>query len=257
MPYAEAMETYGTDKPDLRFGMPLVRINDIAQRSDFAVFKEHRGAIKGICVPGGAESSRKKIDDYTSFVGKFGARGLAWMKLTEEGLSSSIVKFFDTALQQELVEKMEAKPGDLLLFVAADEAVTNQALDHLRRRVAEERELIEKRHEFVWITEFPLFGIDSETGNYTCEHNPFTMVHEEDIELLESDPLKVRSKAYDLVLDGYELGSGSQRIHDNDLQERIFRLLKLDEDAIKNRFGFFIEALQYGTPPSLGNRTRL
>lgn len=252
MPFSEAMEHYGTDKPDLRFGMPLIRINDIAQRSDFAVFREHEGAIKGLCVRGGADSSRKKIDDYTAFAGKFGAKGLAWMKLTEEGLSSNIVKFFDEALQKELIERMEAKVGDLLLFVAAEEAITNQALDQLRRHIAHERGIVGGGYEFLWVTEFPLFGIDSETGRLTCEHNPFTMVHEEDIPLLDKEPLKVRSCAYDLVLNGYELGSGSQRIHNNDLQEKIFELLQLDEDAIKNRFGFFIEALQYGTPPSLG-----
>ncbi|MCP5469653.1 MAG: aspartate--tRNA ligase [Chlamydiales bacterium] len=252
MPYSVAIEKYGTDKPDLRFGMPLVRIDDIAKKSEFSVFLNCAGAIKGLCVPGGGELSRRQIDDYTAFVGKFGAHGLAWMKLTEEGLTSSIVKFFPKAVQEELVERMEAKVGDLLLFVAADDAITNQALDHLRRHIAKERKLIGKGFEFCWITEFPLMGIDKETGEYTCEHNPFTMVHEEDISLLDSDPLKVRSCAYDLVLNGYELGSGSQRIHDNTLQQKIFELLKLDENAIKNRFGFFIEALQYGTPPSLG-----
>jgi len=250
MPHSEALEHYGTDKPDLRFDMKLIRIDEIARASSFAVFQE--GVVKGICVPGGADASRKKIDDYTTFVSKFGAKGLAWMKLTEEGLSSNIVKFFDEDLQKKLIDKMGAKPGDLLLFVADAESVTNQSLDHLRRHIAVENNMIGDKHEFLWVTEFPLFGIDSETGHLTCEHNPFTMVHEEDICLLDSDPLNVRSKAYDLVLDGYELGSGSQRIHDNALQEKIFQLVKLDEEAIKNRFGFFIEALQYGTPPSLG-----
>ncbi len=250
--FAEAKESYGTDKPDLRFGMPLVRIDDLAKRSSFAIFKEHQGAIKGLSVPGGAELSRKTIDEYTAFVAKFGAQGLAWMKLTAEGLTSNSAKFFDPKLQKELIERMGAKEGDLLLFVAADESATNQALDHLRRRIAVERKMIGEQHEFVWITEFPLFGLDSQSGELVSEHNPFTMMHPEDIPLLDSAPLRVRSKAYDLVLDGYELGSGSQRIHDNALQKKIFSLLKLDEDAIKNRFGFFIEALQYGTPPSLG-----
>ncbi|MCH9636008.1 MAG: Aspartate--tRNA(Asp/Asn) ligase [Chlamydiales bacterium] len=252
MPHQEALERYGTDKPDLRFGMELVRIDDIAKRCDFAVFKNCPGVIKGICVPGGADCSRKKIEEFTSFVSKFGAHGLAWMKMTDEGLASNIVKFFDADLQNELIARLGAKTGDLLLFVASDEGVTNQALDHLRRHIAKERDMLGDEYAFVWITEFPLFGIDNETGDLTCEHNPFTMVYEEDIPLLDSEPLKVRSKAYDLVLNGYELGSGSQRIHDNNLQEKIFELLKLDEHAIKNRFGFFIEALQYGTPPSLG-----
>ncbi|MCC5832944.1 MAG: aspartate--tRNA ligase [Chlamydiales bacterium] len=256
IPFIEALERYGTDKPDLRFGMELVRVDSIAQRSSFSVFKEQLqegGVIKGICVKGGGEASRKTIDGYTEFVSRLGAKGLAWMKMQAEGLSSSIVKFFEKPLQEELVKAMGAEEGDLLLFIASDENTVNMALDQLRRQIARERGLIDPdRFEFAWITEFPLVHWDPETQNYACEHHPFTSPHLEDLPLLESEPLKVRSSSYDLVLNGYELGSGSQRIHDGELQEKIFRMLKLSEEDIKKRFGFFIEALQYGTPPHMG-----
>ncbi|NGX61024.1 MAG: Aspartate--tRNA(Asp/Asn) ligase [Chlamydiae bacterium] len=254
--YHEAIEKYGTDKPDLRFGMELIRIDEEAANSDFSVFKqvlESGGEIKGICVKGGGKFSRRQIDSYTDFVGKFGALGLAWIKIQEEGPASSIVKFFSSEVLEKIQEKMGAKQGDLLLFVAAEKSIVNQALDHLRRHIAHQQNLIdEKKFAFAWITEFPLLQWDSETQNYSCEHHPFTSPHPDDIPLLETDPLKVRSSSYDLVLNGYELGSGSQRIHDGGLQEKIFRLLKLSEEDIQKRFGFFVEALQYGTPPHLG-----
>ncbi len=254
--FYDALERYGTDKPDLRFGMELVRIDAIAEKSSFSVFKDQLqegGMIKGLCVKGGGDASRRIIDGYTEFVGRLGAKGLAWMKMQEDGLSSNIVKFFDKPVQDELVAAMHAEAGDLLLFVASDENTVNMALDQLRRHIAKERGLIDtNRFEFAWITEFPLVHWDAETQNYACEHHPFTSPHNEDIPLLDSDPLKVRSSSYDLVLNGYELGSGSQRIHSGELQEKIFRLLKLSEEDIKKRFGFFIEALQYGTPPHLG-----
>lgn len=256
LPYTEAMEKYGTDKPDLRFGMELIRIDEIVEHSTFSVFKEQlarEGCVKGICVRGGAEISRRQIDEYTTFVGHFGAKGLAWIKMQEEGPASSIVKFFEKPLLDQLVNKMDAKRGDLLLFVAADEKTTNQALDHLRRHIAKEHNLIPPdTYAFAWITEFPLFLWDPEIENYECEHHPFTGPLLEDIPLLDTDPLKVRSSSYDLVLNGYELGSGSERIYDGKLQEKIFTLLKLSEEDIKKRFGFFIEALQYGTPPHRG-----
>ncbi|MCH9608681.1 MAG: Aspartate--tRNA(Asp/Asn) ligase [Chlamydiales bacterium] len=252
LPYREAMERYGTDKPDLRFGMELIRLDDIGKKSDFAVFKEAE-VIKGICVKNGASLSRKQIDGYTSFVGQFGAKGLAWIKMGPEGPTSSIVKFFSTEVLAQLVEKMGAETGDLLLFVASDELTVNQSLDHLRREIGKEQNLFNPDQlEFVWITEFPLFLWDQETGRYACVHHPFTAPFEEDIPLLDTDPLSVRSASYDLVLNGYEIGGGSCRIYDSELQEKIFNLLKLSEDDIKNRFGFFVEALQYGTPPHMG-----
>jgi aspartyl-tRNA synthetase len=256
MAYKEAMEKYGCDKPDLRFKLELVRVDECVRNSEFAVFKEQLdlgGTVKGICVKGGAEASRREIDDYTSFVGRFGAKGLAWIKMQEEGPVSSIVKFFDKPVLDQLVTLMQAEKGDLLLFVAAEESVVNQALDHLRRRIGKERGLIdESAFEFAWITDFPLMQWDQETQNYACEHHPFTSPHPDDISLLSTDPLKVRSSSYDLVLNGYELGSGSQRIFDSELQAKIFSLLKLSDEDIKKRFGFFIEALQYGTPPHMG-----
>jgi len=256
IPYKEAMEKYGSDKPDLRFKMELVRVDEIMQKSDFSVFKEQLQlgrTVKGICVKGGADLSRREIDEYTSFVGQFGAQGLAWIKILEEGPTSSIVKFFDKPLMDCLIAKMEAQKNDILLFIAAEEATVNQALDHLRRRLGKERALIDPGiYEFAWITEFPLFQLDNETQSYACEHHPFTSPHAEDIPLLDTSPLQVRSSSYDLVLNGYELGSGSERIYDSTLQAKIFSILKLSHEDIKKRFGFFIESLQYGTPPHMG-----
>jgi aspartyl-tRNA synthetase len=254
--YAKAMDIYGTDKPDLRFAMPLITLTDIAQKSDFTVFKEQvksGGIVKGLCLKKGGSLSRKQIEELTAFVGKFGPKGLAWMKLTEEGLSSNIVKFFNDELQKEMIHRMGAEPGDILLFVADQPKCTNQALDHLRRHLAKEFNLIdEKKFAFCWIVDFPLLAWDGENGRFECEHHPFTAPHDEDIALLDSEPLQVRSTSYDLVLNGYELGSGSRRIHNSEMQEKIFQLLQLSEEDQKERFGFFIEALQYGTPPSLG-----
>jgi aspartyl-tRNA synthetase len=255
--YAWCLENYGTDKPDLRFDMPLVTLSDIAERSTFTVFKDQLrsdGIVKGLCVKGGADISRKGIDQYTEFVGNFGIKGLAWMKVSDDGtLTSNIVKFFSEELQRELIKRLECSPGDLIFMIADDKNRTNQALDHLRRRIARDRGLIdENRFEFLWVTDFPLFQWDAESHQLETEHHPFTSPLEEDIPLLDSDPLKVRSSSYDLVLNGYEIGSGSQRIHDSDLQHRIFELLDLSEEDLAQRFGFFIEALKYGTPPHLG-----
>lgn len=256
LPYKEAVEKYGCDKPDLRFKMELTRIDDLVEESEFSVFKEQLqagGVVKGLCVKGGAEISRREIDEYTTFVGRFGAKGLAWIKMQEEGPTSSIVKYFSKPLLDKLVARMGAQTNDLLLFVAAEESVVNQSLDHLRRKLGKERKLIDPAaYEFAWITEFPLMQWDKETQGYACEHHPFTSPRQEDIPLLDSAPLKVRSSSYDLVLNGYELGSGSERIYDSELQAKIFSLLKLSEEDIKKRFGFFIEALQYGTPPHMG-----
>lgn len=256
MAYAESMEKYGTDKPDLRFGMELTTIDDIAARSEFSVFKnqlEMDGTIKGICVPGGADISRKEIDGYTAFVSQFGIKGLAWMKRGPEGLTSSIVKFFSSALQKELIERFSMQEGDLLFFIADETGKVNQGLDHLRRHIAEKREMIQEGvYEFLWITDFPLFGWDAESGKLETMHHPFTAPLPEDIPLLETEPLKIRSESYDLVLNGYELGSGSQRIYSQDLQKKVFSALQISEEEIQERFGFFTEALGFGTPPTLG-----
>ncbi len=256
MPYKEAMEKYGTDKPDTRIDMILHRIDDIAKKSTFSVFLDQLkadGVIKALCVKGGENISRKQIDEYTSFVGKFGLNGLAWMKKSQNGFSSSIVKFFDESLLNEIEKRLNVENGDLILIGAEKEERVNQALDHLRRRIAKERNLInENKFNFLWVTEFPMFGIDTTTGNLQSQNHPFTSPNFEDIDLLDKEPLKVRALAYDLVLNGYELSSGSQRIHDSTLQNKIFQLLNLSEKEINQKFGYFVEALKYGTPPHLG-----
>ncbi len=256
MKYSDCLEHYGTDRPDLRFEMPLVRIDDIASRSTFSVFLEQLaagGIIKAICVKGGGDISRKEIEAYTQFVSKFGLNGLAWMKNTPEGLSSSIVKFFTKDLLEELTAKLKIEQNDLIFMAAAAEDRVNQAMDHLRRKLARDRNLIDPDAlSFLWVTDFPLLRWNAEEGRLESEHHPFTSPNFEDIPLLDSQPLKVRALAYDLVLNGYEIGGGSQRIHKSELQEKIFRTLKLTKEDIKEKFGFFVEALQYGTPPHLG-----
>jgi aspartyl-tRNA synthetase len=236
--------------------MPLVRIDDIAKESDFTVFKEQiqcGGCVKALCVKGGAEFSRKEIDSLTEFVGKFGLKGLGWMKRQEEGLTSSIVKFFSPEQLKNLEERLEVETGDLLLFGAASDALVNQALDHLRRYIAKKQNLVDPNtFAFLWVTDFPCFEWDEDENRPQALHHPFTMPHEDDIPLLESEPLKVRSNAYDIIINGYEVGGGSQRIHDNEVQKKVFSVLKLNPEDVKEKFGFFTEALQYGTPPHLG-----
>lgn len=255
--YDWCIEHYGTDKPDLRFGMPFSTLDDIGLRSNFSVFKDQiagGGTIKGLCVKGGSDISRKQIDEYTTFVGHLGIKGLAWMKRQESGeLSSSIVKFFDEELQKELIDRLKMEPGDLIFMIADEKGRTNLALDQLRRKLARDRNLIDPNHyEFLWVTDFPLLNWNAEEKRLETEHHPFTAPLAEDIPLLESEPLKVRSSSYDLVLNGYEIASGSQRIYDGQLQKKIFEILKMSDEEVKQRFGFFIEALQYGTPPHLG-----
>ena len=253
--YDTCMERYGTDKPDLRFGMELISLNEIASRSTFGVFLDqlkNGGCIKGICVKGGAELSRRQIDGYTNFVGKLGIKGLAWMKRQEQGLTSNIVKFFPEDVQKDLIKEAGMETGDLILMVADTRQSTLQACDHLRRKIARDRDLI-PANTFtpLWVTDYPLFTTEDD-GHLASEHHPFTAPHMEDLSMLDSEPLKARSSSYDLVINGYECGSGSQRIHDSALQERIFELLKLTPEEIELKFGWFTRALQYGTPPHLG-----
>lgn len=254
--HATCMEKYGCDRPDLRFGMELHRIDDIAQASTFSVFLDQLragGIVKGLCVKGGADISRKGIDEYTEFVGRLGVKGLAWMKLQDTGLNSSIVKFFSDELQQKLIQKFQMEIGDLIFLIADMPGRTNQALDHLRRKIARDRGMMDpNRYEFLWVTDFPLFNKDEETGKLQSEHHPFTSPNLEDLHMMESDPLKVRSSGYDIVLNGYEIGGGSQRIHSSELQQKIFERLQLTPEELESKFGFFLEALSYGTPPHLG-----
>lgn len=254
--HRECMEKYGCDRPDLRFDMPLHRLDEIAKESTFSVFLEqlkNGGIIKGLCVKGGADISRKGIDEYTEFVGRLGVKGLAWMKFQDNQLSSNIVKFFSEELQQKLIQEMHIENGDLIFMVADTPSRTNQALDHLRRKIARNRGLMDpNRYEFLWVIDFPLFSWNEEAHRLESEHHPFTSPAAEDLHLLEADPLNVRSSGYDIVLNGYEIGGGSQRIHNSQLQQQIFECLKLTPEDLESKFGFFLEALSYGTPPHLG-----
>ncbi|MDX8431067.1 MAG: aspartate--tRNA ligase [Candidatus Algichlamydia australiensis] len=256
MTHLEAMERYGSDRPDLRYGMELIRLDDIAEKCNFTIFKEGIASgniVKALCVKGGASLSRKEVEKLGSFVAPFGLKGLAWMKHSEGSLTGGIAKFFSTEELAAFEKRMHAESGDLLLFACAAENVVNQSLDHLRRHLAKERNLIDnEKLEFVWVTDFPLFSWDEDENRIVAEHHPFTSPHPDDTSLLDSDPLKVRSLAYDVVLNGYELGGGSQRIHDAKLQKKLFSLLKLSPEEIEEKFGFFVESLSYGTPPHAG-----
>jgi aspartyl-tRNA synthetase len=240
----------------LRFDMELVSLDNIARRSTFSVFLDQLkegGIVKGLCVKGGADISRKMIDEYTEFVGRLGIKGLAWIKYQEGGLNSNIVKFFSEDLQKELITTLRMQPGDLIFMIADLPSRTNQGLDHLRRRIARDRNLIPPgRYEFLWVTDFPLFSWNEDEKRLDSEHHPFTSPNPEDLHLLEADPLKARSSGYDLVLNGYEIGGGSQRIHNSELQQKIFEKLNLKPEELREKFGFFLEALSYGTPPHLG-----
>lgn len=256
MPYQTCMDKYGCDRPDLRFGMELSLLDDIVKDSSFSVFLDqlkNGGIVKGLCVKGGGEMSRKAIEDYTQFVGRLGIQGLAWMKMHEGVLTSNIVKFFTEDQQKALIQRLGVEENDLIFMIADKAARTNQALDHLRRRIARDRDLIKPdQYEFVWVTDFPLFSWNAEEKRLESEHHPFTSPLSEDLHLMESEPLKVRSSGYDIVLNGYEIGGGSQRIHNSDLQQQIFERLKLSPEELQSKFGFFLEALSYGTPPHLG-----
>ncbi|MEF9519482.1 aspartate--tRNA ligase [Chlamydia crocodili] len=254
MTYQEAKDLYGTDKPDLRFGLQLRDCREHAKQFSFSIFLDQLaqgGTIKGFCVPGGADISRKQLDIYTEFVKRYGSMGLVWIKKQENGVASNVAKFASEEVFEAMFADFGAEDNDILLLIAAPESVANQSLDHLRRLIAKERNLYnESQYNFVWITDFPLFA--KEDGKICSEHHPFTSPLDEDIPLLDTDPLSVRSSSYDLVLNGYEIASGSQRIHNADLQNKIFSILELSPESIKEKFGFFIDALSFGTPPHLG-----
>lgn len=256
MTHKECIEKYGSDKPDLRYKMIFSNLTDIVKKSDFSIMKkiiEDKGIIKGFCVKGGAAISRKLISNYENILKQFGLGGLSWIKLTEEGFSSPIIKFFSEELINEISSKLEMKTNDLALIAAGNKDLVNQGLDHLRRHIAKERQLIDENDiQFLWVTEFPLFSIDKETNKITSEQHPFTSPKFEDIDLLDSEPLNVRSESYDLVLNGYELASGSVRIFDSSLQKKMFDILGLTSQQAENQFGYLLTALKYGTPPHLG-----
>ena len=257
MSYDESMNRYGTDKPDTRFELELKDISDIASKSDFKVFGsivESGGIVKGINAKKGASFSRKDIeDDFTSFVSIYGARGLAWMKLSENGLESNIVKFFTPELQKQLIEKFQAEPGDLLLFVAATPKIVNDSLANLRVKLGERLGLIDPdKMNFLWVIDFPLFDYNEENKRWNPVHHPFTKPKDDELDLLDSDPGKSKSDSYDIVLNGVEIGGGSIRIHDSVIQKKIFSLLNIGEEEAEQKFGFLLNALQYGAPPHGG-----
>ena len=254
--YKEAMENYGSDKPDTRFDLKLINVEDAVRGCDFAVFKnalDNKFIIRCLNAKGGEKLSRKDIDDFTKYVGIFGAKGLAWMRVTENGLESNIVKFFSKENQNKILEITKAEKGDLLFFVADTPKITFDALGNLRLKVAEKLNLIDKdKLNFLWVVEFPLFEYDYKEKRISATHHPFTAPVPEDIAILESDTLKVRSDTYDLVLNGNEIGGGGQRIYDSSVQAKIFNLLGISEEKAKERFGFLLDALKYGAPPMCG-----
>ncbi|HID09889.1 MAG TPA: aspartate--tRNA ligase, partial [Candidatus Latescibacteria bacterium] len=255
MSYRDAVERYGTDKPDVRFGLELVDVGDIVREGNFRVFLgalEAGGRVKGINAKGGARFSRREIDELAEFVKRFKAEGLAWIRVGPDGPSSPIVKFFPERVLGRLLERMGAEPGDLLLFVASEERVVHQALANLRLELGRRLGLIpEGEHRLVWVVEFPLFERDEE-GNIAPAHHPFTSPVEEDVPLLEEDPFLVRARAYDLVWNGVEIGGGSIRISDRTLQEKALRALGIGGEEAREKFGFLLEALEYGAPPHGG-----
>src|SRR5690554_1878630 len=257
MRYDEAVDRFGLDDPDLRFGLELVDFSEELKDSDFQVFSAAvagGGKVKGICVPGGASSqSRKDIDALEELVKIYGAKGLAWAKVNEDGWSGSISRFFDGAARATVEQKFAANPGDLLLFVASSRNIANASLGNLRKKLAQDLGLIKDGDfKFVWITEFPLFEHDEETGALAPMHHPFTSPRPQDFDLLETAPEKAYAQAYDLVLNGSEIGGGSIRIHRSEIQEKIFKILGFTEQEARDKFGFLIDAFQYGPPPHGG-----
>ncbi|MCC5889575.1 MAG: aspartate--tRNA ligase [Alkalibacterium sp.] len=256
--YKEALERFGSDKPDLRFDMELVDLNDIARSSKFKVFSsavENSGMVKGLTVKGAADQySRKNIDKLESIAKIYGAKGLAWMKVTSEGLTGPISKFFsEEADQSALLTQMNAEAGDLLLFVADKDKVVYDALGSLRNHLGKELNLIDtSKIAFAWIVEWPLLEYDEEEGRYNAAHHPFTSPVKADEELLKTSPEKVMADAYDIVLNGYEIGGGSMRIHDRSIQEDMFTALGFTKEEAQNQFGFLMDAMEYGFPPHGG-----
>jgi aspartyl-tRNA synthetase len=254
--YTDAVGRYGLDKPDTRFGLELKEVSDIVGSSGFKVFADavgKGGIVKALNAKGGSEMSRKEIDDLTAFVAVYRAKGMAWIKVRADGWQSPIAKYFTDAEKKTLAARLDMQTGDLVFFVADQAVVVNEALGHLRSHLGEKFGLIDpKRYDFVWVTRFPMFEYDETEKRYQALHHPFTAPFEEDYDKLESDPLKVNSRAYDLVLNGFEVGGGSIRIHQRALQERIFKALGMDEASYEEKFGFLLSALDSGAPPHGG-----
>ncbi|MFX4302876.1 aspartate--tRNA ligase [Alicyclobacillus tolerans] len=254
--YADAMRLYGSDKPDLRFSMAMVDVETFARESSLEPFHkalDNGGIVTALVVPGCAAYSRKQLDELTQFVKDYGLSGLATVAWQSEGIKSSIQKFVTPEQLTRLMDTVQAKQGDLVLIAAGKEKTVRQAMGALRLKLGRDLSLIDEgAYCFLWVVDFPLFSYDEELGRYVAEHHPFTMPKREDLHLLENHPEHVRAQAYDLVLNGYELSSGSMRIYQRDLQERMFRALGFSEDEARKQFGFLLDAFEYGTPPHGG-----
>jgi aspartyl-tRNA synthetase len=256
MTYAEAMERYGSDKPDTRFDIELIKLNDAFEGCGFEVFTKvlaEGGDIRGICVPGGAkEFSRKKIDKLVDEVKHYGAKGLVWIKNESSGISSSVGKFFSEDELKAVLDKCGASDGDIVFIVSGTSKVTYDSLGFLRRRIAGLLGLLDdNQFNFLWVVDFPMFEQDEE-GNIKAMHHPFTQPKLDELDKLDTDILGLNANAYDIVLNGVELGGGSVRIHDKDLQARMFKALGLTDEECQEKFGFLIEAFKYGAPPHAG-----
>ncbi|PTG51391.1 aspartate--tRNA ligase [Staphylococcus chromogenes] len=257
MTYAEAMERYGSDKPDTRFGMELIDVSELGQVMDFKVFKgavENGGQVKAIVVEDGADKyTRKDIDGLTEFINIYGAKGLAWVKVVEDGLNGPIARFFDETHVDKLQSLTQAKAGDLVLFVADSKEIVAQSLGALRVKLAKELNLLDpNQFNFLWVTDWPLLEYDEESHRYVAAHHPFTSPKPEDLDRLESAPETVQAQAYDIVLNGFELGGGSIRIHDGEIQSKMFKALGFSEESAQEQFGFLLDAFKFGAPPHGG-----
>lgn len=257
MTWTEAMNRFGSDKPDLRFGMELTDVSEVVKGCEFAVFKnalEAGGSVRGINAKGQGSMPRKKIDKLVEFAKGYGAKGLAYIAIQEDGsVKSSFAKFMQEEEMKALIEAMQGEAGDLLLFAADKTKLVWDVLGALRLELARQMELFDKdEYRFVWITEFPLLEWSEEEERFTAMHHPFTMPFEEDIPLLDTDPGAVRAKAYDIVLNGNEIGGGSVRIHQNDVQEKMFEALGFEKEQAYKQFGFLLDAFKYGVPPHAG-----
>ncbi|MCG1472605.1 aspartate--tRNA ligase [Staphylococcus epidermidis] len=257
MTYAEAMDRYGSDKPDTRFGMELINVSQLGKEMNFKVFKDtvdNNGEIKAIVAKDAADKyTRKDMDALTEFVNIYGAKGLAWVKVVDDGLSGPIARFFEDANVETLKQLTEAKLGDLVMFVADKPNVVAQSLGALRIKLAKELGLIdESKLNFLWVTDWPLLEYDEDAKRYVAAHHPFTSPKREDIEKLDTEPENVQANAYDIVLNGYELGGGSIRIHDGELQQKMFEVLGFTNEQAQEQFGFLLDAFKYGAPPHGG-----
>ena len=261
MPYSEAIRRFGSDKPDLRIPMELVDLSDIMKEVEFKVFsgpaKDKDGRVAALAVPGGSSLSRKEIDDYTSFVARYGAKGLAYIKIEDiskkkDGMQSPILKFLPDEVIDELVNRVDINDGDIIFFGADKESIVNDALGALRVRIGKDLNLLEEGWQPLWVTDFPMFEKDKNSNNWTSLHHPFTAPSIDDAEELENNPGKVLSKAYDMVLNGSEIGGGSIRIHNKKMQAKVFQLLNISDAEAQEKFGFLLQALEYGCPPHGG-----